>query len=419
MKFGAVGDIALAVGVADAMQEQGLDWPFARIQSQLDRADLLFGNLECVVKPEEFPRQEIDSKALITPFSGAAVASVLGRAGFDFINLAQNHALDAGWVGMQHTRRSLETVGLTTAGVGASQQEARALKTVERQGIRFGFLCYGEDSNYTLGTRGPAYAYYTREAVLEDIERYRGDVDVLVVSVHADIEFMPTPSVPRLRNFREFARAGADIILGHHPHVPQGCEMVDGCLIAYSLGNFVFPAHSSGYMSKHLPNTARSFLLLVEVGREGVRSFERVPVEIGRPPEERPIPASGATEKRLARYLAQLDAYLQDEQFVRSTWRQVAEHRFAAYLKRAVKPKLNGRSRLRRALAWPLQRLGVVGFEVDMDRVIGELVPRLCLTAENRNWMEEILAMGRERWESWNGQALDPFHRPDHTFRTK
>ena len=86
--FGAVGDIALAMGVADAMQEKGLDWPFARIQEQLDRAELLFGNLECVVIPEDFPRHEIDRKVLIAPFSGTAVASVLGRAGFDFLNLA-------------------------------------------------------------------------------------------------------------------------------------------------------------------------------------------------------------------------------------------------------------------------------------------------------------------------------------------
>ena len=282
--FGAVGDIAFSGHTGERMLEHGPDWPFERMLPELRRADLLFGNMESVAIPEDYPREEVDPRGLVSPVPGPEGAAALRRAGFDFMNMAANHVLDAGSVGMDHTGKCLEGAGIATAGVGCSQEEARALRTLEKGGVLFGFLCYGEDSNYTLGHTDPSHAYYEPEAVIEDVERHKGEVDVLVVSIHADIEFMPTPSVPRLRASREIARAGARIILEHHPHVPQGVEMVDGALVAYSLGNFAFNAHTSGYMKGNGPHTAHSFLLLAEVGKEGVRSFERVPFEIQEPP---------------------------------------------------------------------------------------------------------------------------------------
>ncbi|HUU42719.1 MAG TPA: CapA family protein, partial [Planctomycetota bacterium] len=311
-------------------------------------------------------------------------------AGFDVMNLAANHVLDAGVTGMDHTRHALEAEGLVTAGVGHTQGEARRLATLEKHGITFGFLGYCEDTNYSLGTRGPCHAYYELESVLEDVAKHRDAVDVLVVSIHADIEFMPTPSVSRLRNFREIARAGADIVLGHHPHVPQGCEMVDGRLIAYSLGNFIFPAHTSPYMKGNAPHTAHSFLLLARVSNDGVHSFERVPFEIGEPPDERPAPLEGDARDEMLGHLARLDAHLKDEAFVRRTWREVAKRHLMIYIKRAA--------------------------ERDVENVIEEFVGRLCLTAENRNWMEECLAMGREAWERRNAETPDPLHRPHYRF---
>src|SRR5208283_544683 len=116
--------------------------------------------------------------------------------------------LDGGTVSMFSTRRAIESQGILTGGVGESQADARRMQTLEKNGLRIGFLCYAEDNNYSLCTRGACHAYYTREAVLEDIHRNRADVDVLIVSLHADLEFMETPSVPRRKNSREFARAG-------------------------------------------------------------------------------------------------------------------------------------------------------------------------------------------------------------------
>ena len=387
--FGAVGDISFHGRVGEEMLTHGEDWPFEKMRSHLGRADVLFGNMESVAIPETYPQDQIDPAGLVSPLPGPAGAAALKRGGFDFLNLAANHILDAGRVGMDYTKECLEQAGIKTGGVGYSQAEARQLAVLQREGLTFGFLCYGEDNNYTLGHTNPSHAYYELSSVLSDIEQHRDSVDVLVVSLHADLEFMPTPSLPRLRESRQIARAGADIILQHHPHVPQGVEMVDGCLIAYSLGNCVFPAHTSDYMKQNGPHTAHSFLLLVQVGREGVRSFERVPFEIGEPSEERPRPLKGAAREQMLAYFSQLDAQLADEDLVKRTWREFARRYFETYLKRAA--------------------------EREIDDVIRDTVGRVCLVAENRNWALAVLEMAREHWQEQQRES-DPLHRPHYRF---
>ena len=390
--FGAVGDIAFREQVEDEMHAHGAGWPFAKMTRQLKRADLLFGNMESVAIPTRYPKRKIDPRGLVSSVPGRKGARALRRAGFDFLNLAANHVLDAGRVGMEYTKKVLEAEGIVTGGVGRTRREARALKTITKRGITFGFLCYVEDNNYTLGHTRPPVAYYEPDAVIEDVKRCRDEADVLVVSVHADIEFMPTPSVRRLRDFRRIAAAGADILLGHHPHVPQGCEMVDGCLIAHSLGNFIFNAHTSPYLKGNGPHTWHSFLLLAKVAKDGVRSFDRVPFEIHEPPEQRPHPQTGKARREALDYLAKLDRYLNRPAFVRKTWRKFARKLLGIYIKRAN--------------------------DMGVDRVIDELVGRLCLVDENRRWMEEVLAMGREKWEAQK-KRTDPLHRPHYRFEKK
>ena len=375
--FGAVGDIAFSGHTGAQMLEHGPMWPFELVRPELRRAELLFGNMESVSIPPSFPRKLIDPKGLISPVPGPVWAAALREAGFDFMNLAANHVLDAGRVGLEHTRRCLEAAGIATAGVGRTQREARRMAVLERGGLAFGFLCYAEDTNYSLGHVRHCHAYYTLENVLEDVERHRRDVDVLVVSIYADLEFMPTPSVPRRDNFREIARAGARIVLGHHPHVPQGAEMVGASLVACSLGNFVFDAHTSRYMRENGPHTADSLLLLVDVDRRRVRGFERVPFKIGEPPGQRPAPLAARARARMLARFRQLDRWLADDAFVRRTWRTVAREHLAAYIRRA---------------AADLDEHG-------LDHVIEDLVARLCLVAENRSWLGEILRAADEYWE--------------------
>lgn len=317
--LGAVGDIALFGDVAKQTHARGPAWPMEAMFPVLRKADILFGNMESVVLPPDFPAGRIDPFGMETKFDGTPA---LKEAGFDFMNLANNHILDGGTVGMFHTRKVIESHGIVTGGIGKTQEEARQMKVIERQGLRFGFLCYAEDTNYTLGTKGPCHAYYDPETILEDIRHNRSKVDVLVVSVHADLEFSETPSVPRRAIARRFAQSGATLVLQHHPHVPQGVEMIGKSLIAYSLGNFCFSVHTDPYLRARLPNTARSFVLLATVTRDGVASFSRTPCEILPPPQQRPVPLTGKHKGRMLAYFEELDRMVQDDDVVRENWRR-------------------------------------------------------------------------------------------------
>jgi poly-gamma-glutamate synthesis protein (capsule biosynthesis protein) len=382
--FGAVGDIGFWHWGAEAIRAHGFGWPFAELRPHLQQADLLCGNMESVTLPPDYPVKRADPKGLVSTFDGTPA---LREAGFDLMVLANNHVLDGGHVGMFHTRKIIEALGIATVGVGRTQAEARRLRVLERGGIRFGFLAYAEDTNYTLGTRGPCHAYYTAENVLADVAANRHKVDVLVVSIHADLEFMETPSVPRRDLARQIARAGASIVLEHHPHVPQGIEMVNGCLIAYSLGNCYFPAHSMAYMRDNGPHTGHSFLLLAEVSRRGVQSFRRVPFRIGQPPNERPVPLRGPSAAKDLRYFKKLDALLADDAAVRRNWRKVAMAHLRSYINQVQQGKYS------------------------RERVLQDLLGRLLLVQENRLWVDEAFRAVRADWERLM-RPVDPLHRP-------
>ncbi|HUT57715.1 MAG TPA: CapA family protein [Phycisphaerae bacterium] len=387
--FGAVGDINFSGDCAEQMMAGGIDWPFEKMLPHLRRADVLFGNMESVLLPPDYPDDQIDPKGLVGKYDGTPA---LAGAGFGFMNLANNHVLDGGRVSMFHTRDAIERLGVVTAGVGKTQKQARQMPVLQVGGLRFGFLCYCEDSNYSLSTKGPCHAYYTRRAVLSDVARNKDDVDVLVVSIHADLEFMETPSWPRREIFREISAAGATIVLGHHPHVPQGVELIDGRLIAYSLGNFYFAAHSDDYMKGNGPHTAHSFLLLAEVGAGGVESFARVPFEIRQAPEQRPVPLDAPERERMLAYLEQLDRKAADDEAVKGNWRDIALRHLDIYLERVRK---YGR-----------------------EDLLVDLIGRLVLVAENRSWIDEVFAAVKENWAR-QARRVDPCHRPQYAMTSR
>ena len=382
--LGAVGDIDFSGATGENIRKRGFAWPFRKMLPHLRKADLLFGNMESVTLPPGYPADAVDPAGLVGAFNATPA---LLEAGFDFMCLANNHVLDGGHAGMFHTRQAIESLGIATGGVGATQEEARRMRVIEKHGIRFGFLCYCEDTNYSLGTRGPCHAYFTLPNILEDIAGNRRNVDILVVSIHADLEFMETPSLPRREISRLIARAGASIILEHHPHVPQGVERVGGCLIAYSLGNFYFRAQSMAYMREHSPHTGHSFLLLAEVSKKGVQAFDRVPFVIPKPPEERPTPLAGKARREMLAYLEDLDNKVRNDDLVRRNWRDIAMRHLHVYLDRVLRG------------------------EYTKERLIDDVLGRLLLVRENRQWVDEAFAVIREDWERRQSE-LDPHHRP-------
>lgn len=158
--------------------------------------------------------------------------------GFDLYCLANNHIYDYGSVAMFETIKSLPHDSVI--GVG-NESEAYKLVIKEIGSLKIGFLAYCENGYGALnGDRETGYAWINHVRVNQDIRLYKEQVDFLIVQVHAGVEMLDVP-IPEWRDrYKELIDCGADIIIGHHPHVVQGYELYHDKYIFYSLGNFCF-----------------------------------------------------------------------------------------------------------------------------------------------------------------------------------
>lgn len=240
----AAGDIMLAGNVGQAMEKKGRGYPFAKIKSVLRKADIAFGNLECCIATCGAPLP--DKQFTFRAHPRGALA--LKEAGFDVLSLANNHAWDYGRMALAETVRHIQDTGVKPVGAGANRAEAHAMTVLRRNGVRVGFLAY-------LGMlpplikeseTEPSLAMASVEVIKKEVKAARNSVDVLVVSLHAGKE-MVTKITARQKEFAHAAiDAGADLVVGHHPHIVQKMEFYRGKPICYSLGNFVFSVNGRG-----------------------------------------------------------------------------------------------------------------------------------------------------------------------------
>jgi poly-gamma-glutamate capsule biosynthesis protein CapA/YwtB (metallophosphatase superfamily) len=278
-----VGDIMLARRVGRAMAASG-DFaaalrPAAR---RLAAADLTIGNLESTLDRSGAPRQGNDSFG-----ADPRVTRGLRLAGFDVLTLANNHIGDYGPQALVRTVQRLRDAGFATVGAGATSAEARRAAVVERSGVRFGFLAFNAIGETPTARRdrpgavsvrmpprtGPLNAGDLR-AMVADIRALRARADVVIVCPHWGQQYT-TEEVPDQRRVgRALVDAGADLVIGAHPHWVQGAEIYRGKLIAYSLGNFVFDMDFSR-------QTREGAVLELVFWDDQVKAGEFVPVRIG------------------------------------------------------------------------------------------------------------------------------------------
>lgn len=236
----AVGDIMMHQDVKRSAETFGFDHLWAEVSPLLKAADVAFGNLETPVAPKG-GRPGV-------PFVFNAPAELPGAlvaAGWTVVSTANNHAFDQGPKGIQETLERLEAAGLGHAGSGATRAEAEAPRFLERNGLRIALLAFTDIFNVDLN--GKPEAPWVRPLDLEEalpaVRAARAQADAVVVSVHWGNEYQHQPSPRQREAARRLVGAGADVILGHHPHVLQPVAWVDAeerrGLVAYSLGNFI------------------------------------------------------------------------------------------------------------------------------------------------------------------------------------
>ena len=239
-----VGDIMLDRGVKYMVDKYGVGYykfPFLKITSYLDEADILFGNLESIISDKGVRVGSIYSFRA----DPKAVEGLI-YAGFDVVSVANNHSLDYTREGLEDSIMRLKENGIAILGAGYSQKEAYGVLIKELDGIKIGFLAYTNSGvpvfAATEERSGVAWVDWNNlEEILEDIRLAKAKTDVLVVSLHAGIEYEKMPTEPFQIEFAKAAiDAGADMVIGHHHHVVQPIEQYKQGWIFYSLGNFVF-----------------------------------------------------------------------------------------------------------------------------------------------------------------------------------
>ena len=238
----AVGDLFLGGDAEEELRREGPDHAFRHLAPLLAGGDLLLGNLEAPVTASQIPR--FPQKAVNVRMEPAAL-SALADAGFDLLSLANNHVLDHGPEGLQDTTAALDAAGIRHVGAGRDLEEAIRGEVFEVAGVRIGVLGFMEsyalydDYAWYAAPGHPGVARLSRPVVRDALARLRPHVHVLVVTVHwgmDNADLMPTQRAWA----RRLADLGADLVVGHHPHVAQGILVEGGVPIVASLGNAAY-----------------------------------------------------------------------------------------------------------------------------------------------------------------------------------
>jgi hypothetical protein len=246
LSLAAIGDVGVIGSTRDRARLEGWDAAFAAIATALRAADLGFANLEMPVadagqvRPGRSPEFRHDAEVL----------PALARAGVRVVALANNHIMDCGSRGLERTLSACESAGIACAGAGSDLAAARRPAELVIRSQRVILLAYAAPSKESARATTPGPAPLEASVIREDLERWRPSADLLIVSVHWGSMYVDYPP-PRVLELAEtLERGGADLVLGHHPHVLQGWRRAGPCLTLFSLGDAVFNTRAGDFEAR-------------------------------------------------------------------------------------------------------------------------------------------------------------------------
>jgi poly-gamma-glutamate capsule biosynthesis protein CapA/YwtB (metallophosphatase superfamily) len=270
LELDAVGDVTFGEQVGPALAEHGGAYPWTFVAPTLRRADITVGNLETAASTR--------GVAAVKEFSfrgpPAALRPVHDVAGFDVLTLANNHAVDYGREALMDTVRAVRAAGIQPIGAGGDDRRARRPAIVEAGGLKVAFLGYSDVNplGFNATATAPGTAKADLAAIAADVHAALRRAGVAVCFFHWGTELHPQPDARQQQFAAACLNAGARLVLGAHPHVlGEVVQPVRRSLVAWTLGNFVFP---SGGL------TGRTAILHVALGADGVRGYRLEPVRI-------------------------------------------------------------------------------------------------------------------------------------------
>lgn len=274
--IGIAGDVMLGRLVNEKISTAGYAYPWGDMLGLLRKTDINIVNLETTLTTS--------TKKVPKVFNYKAdpdkVQSLI-EAKIDVCNLANNHILDFSEEGMIETISTLDKAGIKHIGAGINKQEALEPVIIRKNNITVGIIGFTDNEPMWAAKVSKAGTNYVRVGdmgkVKKEIEKLRDKVDVVVFTIHWGPNMRKRPG----KEFQDFTHkvidAGADIFHGHSAHIFQGIEIYKGKLILYDTGDFV----DDYYVDTSLRND-QSLLYLIEVGKNGIRKVELVPVLISR-----------------------------------------------------------------------------------------------------------------------------------------
>jgi poly-gamma-glutamate capsule biosynthesis protein CapA/YwtB (metallophosphatase superfamily) len=267
----AGGDVNFGDGVTPSLESGGLDYPFAGVSEAFASTDVSFVNLECCIASVGTP---VSGKEFT--FRGPADSAGALKAGnIKVVSMANNHTKDWGAAALLETFGHLRANGIAWCGAGQNATEAYTPAVLQAHGKKIAFIAFTQvvpDGWPATATSPGCATTWDRQRLAATIKAARSVADYVVASFHWGIELATSPDSEQRSLAHLAVDSGADLVLGHHPHVVQGFELYRNRLIAYSLGNFVF--------SPPRAESARSVMVMALIGPGGLVEAKIVPAAI-------------------------------------------------------------------------------------------------------------------------------------------
>jgi len=245
-------------------------------------SDFAAVNLETVLLESKPPERAPKS---ITFYSHPDAAAALKSAGIDYVTLGNNHIYDYLDVGMESTTDALDSAGLSYSGAGRRAKDALKATHVDIGGQQYSMLGFvgwagNVSPNQVAGKEKGGAAHGSAGNIGRTVEREAADGRIAVVQYHGSREYSDAPTEITQSRLKTAVDAGADLVVGHHPHVTHGLEIYRGKLIAYSLGNFMF--------DQYFFEAQLAYVLKVWMDGDQFYRAEAIPVQLL---DYRPVPA--------------------------------------------------------------------------------------------------------------------------------
>lgn len=293
-----VGDVMMGRHVEEVTKRHGADYLFRHVKPYFDASDYVSGNFEHPILKNDAAKYEKTDKSIHLHTDMDAIHAVK-NAGFTVMSLANNHLMDYGEEGLRDTLDVFDRYNMDYVGAGENRKEAKEhINYQDVNGVRVATLGFTDAFvEGTIATKDRNGLLSANPDVLFDmIEKAKnedhGNADLVVVNVHWGQEY-DTEATPRQKALaKAMVDAGADIIIGHHPHVLQSFDVYKDGIIFYSLGNFVF---DQGWT-----RTKDSAMVQYNLTEDGKATIDVIPLQI----EE-------ATPRLAAGYFDQLRVYRQ------------------------------------------------------------------------------------------------------------